>query len=130
MQKKFSFKNNRLAKTIVFSGSVLIIVAFIIMRYEYFPSDHNRMRYCFCTQPSSEFFSRPLQTSFCNDKKFIQKQKTRQKDPFGIGKTAFYCGVSDDISSYYRHISRYHLVYCTADIKQYNSVQRQFQRLH
>lgn len=36
MQKKFSFKNNRLAKTIVFSGSVLIIVAFIIMRYEGF----------------------------------------------------------------------------------------------
>ena len=138
MQKKFSFKNNRLAKTIVFSGTVLIIVAFIIMRgifcgsfgyYEYFPSDHNRMRDRFCTQPSSEFFSRPLQTSFCNDKKFIQKQKARQKDPFGIGKTAFYCGVSDDISSYYRHISRYHLVYCTADIKQYNSVQRQFQRL-
>mgnify|MGYP000034276137 CR=1 FL=1 len=140
MQKKFSFKNNRLAKTIVFSGTVLIIVAFIIMRYEgffavvsaimnIFPSDHNRMRDRFCTQPSSEFFSRPLQTSFCNDKKFIQKQKARQKDPFGIGKTAFYCGVSDDISSYYRHISRYHLVYCTADIKQYNSVQRQFQRL-
>lgn len=36
MQKKFSFKNNRLAKTIVFSGTVLIIVAFIIMRYEGF----------------------------------------------------------------------------------------------
>lgn len=36
MQKKFSFKNNRLAKTIVFSGIVLIIVAFIIMRYEGF----------------------------------------------------------------------------------------------
>lgn len=36
MQKKFSFKNNRLAKTIVFSGSVLIIVAFVILRYEGF----------------------------------------------------------------------------------------------
>lgn len=36
MQKKFSFKNNRLAKTIVFSGSVLIIVAFVILRYDGF----------------------------------------------------------------------------------------------
>ena len=36
MQKKFSFKNNRLAKTIVFSGSALIIVAFVILRYEGF----------------------------------------------------------------------------------------------
>ncbi len=36
MQKKFSFKNNRLAKTIVFSGTVLIIVAFVILRYEGF----------------------------------------------------------------------------------------------
>ena len=41
MQKKFSFKNNRLAKTIVFSGTVLIIVAFIIMRYEgFFAAPH------------------------------------------------------------------------------------------
>ncbi len=36
MQKKFSFKNNRLAKTIVFSGAVLIVVAFVILRYEGF----------------------------------------------------------------------------------------------
>jgi predicted PurR-regulated permease PerM len=36
MQKRFSFKNNRLAKTIVFSGTVLLIVAFVIMRYEGF----------------------------------------------------------------------------------------------
>ena len=36
MQKKFSFKNNRLAKTIVYSGLVLIIAAFIIIRYEGF----------------------------------------------------------------------------------------------
>lgn len=36
MQKKFSFKNNRLAKTIVFSGALLIIVAFVILRYEGF----------------------------------------------------------------------------------------------
>lgn len=36
MQKKFSFKNNRLAKTIVISGSILIIVAFVILRYEGF----------------------------------------------------------------------------------------------
>lgn len=36
MQKKFSFKNNRLAKTIVISGSILIIVSFIILRYEGF----------------------------------------------------------------------------------------------
>lgn len=36
MQKKFSLKNNRLAKTIIISGSILIIVAFIILRYEGF----------------------------------------------------------------------------------------------
>lgn len=36
MQKKFSFKDSRLAKTIVFSGTVLIIVAFVILRYEGF----------------------------------------------------------------------------------------------
>lgn len=36
MQKKFSFKNNRLAKTIVFSGAILIVVAFVILRYEGF----------------------------------------------------------------------------------------------
>lgn len=36
MQKKFSLKNNRLAKTIIFSGAILIIVAFVIMRYEGF----------------------------------------------------------------------------------------------
>ncbi len=36
MQKKFSFKNNRLAKTIVISGCILIVVAFIILRYEGF----------------------------------------------------------------------------------------------
>ncbi|MBQ3566411.1 MAG: AI-2E family transporter [Oscillospiraceae bacterium] len=36
MQKKFSFKNNRLAKTIVISGCILIAVAFIILRYEGF----------------------------------------------------------------------------------------------
>ncbi len=36
MQKKFSFKNNRLAKTIVISGSILIVVAFVILRYEGF----------------------------------------------------------------------------------------------
>lgn len=35
-QKKFSLKNNRLAKTIIVSGTVLIIVAFIILRYEGF----------------------------------------------------------------------------------------------
>ncbi len=36
MKNKFSFKNNRLAKTIVISGSILIIVAFVILRYEGF----------------------------------------------------------------------------------------------
>ncbi len=36
MNKKFSFQNNRLAKTIVYSGSVLIIIAFVILRYEGF----------------------------------------------------------------------------------------------
>lgn len=36
MRKIFSLKNNRLAKTIVFSGTALIIIAFIIMRYEGF----------------------------------------------------------------------------------------------
>lgn len=36
MQKKFSFKNNRLAKTIVFSGIILIVAAFVIIRYEGF----------------------------------------------------------------------------------------------
>ncbi|MGN1480545.1 AI-2E family transporter [Porcipelethomonas sp.] len=36
MQKKFSFKNNRLAKTIVCSGLILIVSAFIIIRYEGF----------------------------------------------------------------------------------------------
>ena len=36
MQNKFSFKKNRLAKTIVISGSILIIVAFVILRYEGF----------------------------------------------------------------------------------------------
>ncbi len=36
MQKKFSLKNNRLAKTIIVSGSILIVVAFIILRYEGF----------------------------------------------------------------------------------------------
>ncbi|MBE6845839.1 MAG: AI-2E family transporter [Ruminococcus sp.] len=35
-QKKFSLKNNRLAKTIIVSGTVLIIVAFVILRYEGF----------------------------------------------------------------------------------------------
>jgi len=35
-QKKFSLKNNRLAKTIIISGTVLIVVAFIILRYEGF----------------------------------------------------------------------------------------------
>ena len=36
MQKKFSFKNNRLAKTIVYSGLVLIVALFVIIRYEGF----------------------------------------------------------------------------------------------
>ncbi|MGN0613187.1 MAG: AI-2E family transporter [Porcipelethomonas sp.] len=36
MQKKFSLKKNRLAKTIIISGSILIIVAFVILRYEGF----------------------------------------------------------------------------------------------
>lgn len=36
MHNKFSFKKNRLAKTIVISGSILIIVAFVILRYEGF----------------------------------------------------------------------------------------------
>lgn len=36
MNKKFSFKKSRLAKTIVFSGTALIIVAFVILRYEGF----------------------------------------------------------------------------------------------
>ncbi len=36
MKNKFSFKNNRLAKTIVISGSILIVVAFVILRYEGF----------------------------------------------------------------------------------------------
>ncbi len=35
-QKKFSLKNNRLAKTIIISGTILIVVAFIILRYEGF----------------------------------------------------------------------------------------------
>ena len=36
MNKKFSIKNNRLAKTIIISGSVLIVVAFVILRYDGF----------------------------------------------------------------------------------------------
>lgn len=36
MKKQFSIKNNRLAKTIIISGSVLIIVAFVILRYDGF----------------------------------------------------------------------------------------------
>ena len=36
MQKKFSLKNNRLAKTIIISGTILIVVAFVILRYEGF----------------------------------------------------------------------------------------------
>ncbi|MGN0621481.1 MAG: AI-2E family transporter [Porcipelethomonas sp.] len=36
MNKKFSFSSNRLAKTIVYSGAILIIIAFVILRYEGF----------------------------------------------------------------------------------------------
>ena len=35
-QKNFTLKNNRLAKTIIISGTVLIVVAFVILRYEGF----------------------------------------------------------------------------------------------
>ena len=36
MQKKFSLKNNRLAKTIIVSGLILIAALFVILRYEGF----------------------------------------------------------------------------------------------
>ena len=93
MQKKFSFKNNRLAKTIVFSGTVLIIVAFIIMRYEDFAVVSAIMNIfrpitigcviAFALNRPLNFFHVRYRRLFAMIK-IHSETKTRQKDPFGI----------------------------------------------
>ena len=80
MQKKFSFKNNRLAKTIVYSGLVLIVALFVIIRYEGFFAVISAVLkifrpviiggiIAFALNRPMNFFPRQVQAAFCGTEK-------------------------------------------------------------
>lgn len=105
MQKKFSFKNNRLAKTIVISGSVLIIVAFMILRYEGFFAIMSKVTnifrpiiiggvIAFALNRPINFFHSKYRALFFGIKQKINtqsKKKQPKKNLQSSGKAAFVC---------------------------------------
>lgn len=105
MQKKFSFKNNRLAKTIVFSGAVLIIIAFVILRYEGFFSAVSTVTHIFrpiiiggiiafaLNKPVNFFHAKYRILFFSIKQKMSRKKKTYapKQNVKASGKTAFIC---------------------------------------
>lgn len=105
MQKKFSFKNNRLAKTIVFSGSVLIIVAFVILRYEGFLAAISKVLnifrpiiiggvIAFALNRPVNFFHAKYRALFFGIRQRIsakRKKHTPKKNLKSSGRSAFIC---------------------------------------
>lgn len=105
MQKKFSFKKNRLAKTIVFSGAALIIIAFVILRYEGFFAVVSKIMNIFrpiiiggviafaLNKPVNFFHAKYRMLFFKIKRNFHDKKKphTPKKDLKNAGRAAFIC---------------------------------------
>ncbi len=105
MQKKFSFKTNRLAKTIVFSGAVLIIVAFVILRYDGFFAIISKVAnifrpiiiggvIAFALNRPINFFHGKYRTLFFSVKQKIgakRKKNSPKRNLKSSGRAAFIC---------------------------------------
>lgn len=105
MQKKFSFKNNRLAKTIVFSGVILIVVAFVILRYEGFIAAISKILnifrpiiiggvIAFALNRPVNFFHAKYRALFFGIKQKVsskQKKHTPKQNLRSSGRAAFIC---------------------------------------
>lgn len=99
-QKKFSLKNNRLAKTIIVSGTVLIIVAFIILRYEGFIGLLSAVLailrpviigcvIAFVLNRPMNFFHARYRSLFNRIKKSLPEKKKKKKESKSSGRPAF-----------------------------------------
>lgn len=105
MKKKFSFKNNRLAKTIIFSGAALIIIAFVILRYEGFFAAVSKIMnifrpiiiggvIAFALNKPVNFFHAKYRRLFYYIKQRLhnkKKQHTPKNDLKSVERTAFIC---------------------------------------
>ncbi len=105
MQKKFSFKNNRLAKTIVFSGGVLIVIAFVILRYDGFFDIISKVMnifrpiiiggvIAFALNRPTNFFHAKYRALFFGIKQKISKKRKKQNAKGNLrssGRVAFIC---------------------------------------
>lgn len=105
MNKKFSFKKSRLAKTIVFSGTALIIVAFVILRYEGFFAAVSKILNIFrpviigcviafaLNRPINFFHSKYRKLFFGINQKLgtTGKKKSFKKSAKNSGRAAFIC---------------------------------------
>lgn len=105
MQKKFSFKNNRLAKTIIYSGAVLIFIAFVLLRYEGFFGILSKFGHimrpiiiggviAFALNRPVNFFHGKYRTLFFSVKQKIgmaRKKNHPKKNLKSSGKAAFIC---------------------------------------
>lgn len=100
MKNKFSFKNNRLAKTIVISGSILIIVAFVILRYEGFFGMLSGILsvfrpiiigcvIAFTLNRPMNFFHIQYRKLFAVIKNFLRRKKHEKKIKLASGKAPF-----------------------------------------
>lgn len=102
MNKKFSFQNNRLAKTIVYSGSVLIIIAFVILRYEGFFSIISKILnilrpiilgcvIAFALNRPVNFFHIRFRKLFASIKNISSSKRNRKHIKMSSGKAPFVC---------------------------------------
>ena len=104
MQKKFSLKNNRLAKTIILSGAILIIVAFVILRYEGFFSIISKVInifrpiiiggvIAFALNRPINFFHAKYRTLFfwLGEKLGAKRKNRRRKSANNTGRASFIC---------------------------------------
>ncbi len=98
--KKFSLKNNRLAKTIVISGTILIVVAFVILRYEGFLGLLSTVLsilrpviigcvIAFALNRPLNFFHAKYRKLFAIIKNFFRRKKHRKKIHMVSGKFPF-----------------------------------------
>ncbi len=102
MNKKFSFQNNRLAKTIVYSGAVLIIIAFVILRYEGFFSIISKILnilrpiilgcvIAFALNRPVNFFHIRFRKLFASIKNISSSKRNRKHIKMSSGKAPFVC---------------------------------------
>lgn len=102
MKRKFSFQNNLLAKTIVYSGTALIVIAFIILRYEGFFAIITKILsilrpiilgciIAFALNRPVNFFHLRFRKLFAKIKNSFNKHKKIKQEETASGKAPFVC---------------------------------------